>query len=156
MENGRLGNLKKTQGNNLVFLKKRSLFLAVWSWGSSGKPVTRPETQTLLFVLTNQVRAAAGCLQVNKATIMWCKYHTARFLLQIGSQIIFLWVSVKGRWWSPSWMGRFSSLQMFRRCSQRLKVQLWLQRDVRSLGRFPSGLVSFLVSVVVVVEVLPA
>lgn len=29
VENGRVGNLKKTQGNNLVFLKKRSLFLAV-------------------------------------------------------------------------------------------------------------------------------
>lgn len=125
--------LKENSRKQFCVLKKtKMLFLAVWSWGSSGKPLTRPETQTLLFVLTNQVWAASGCLQVNKAgnrksrrdfpnltiktvfTIMWCKYHTARFLLQIGSKIRFLWVSVKGQWWSsPSWLGRFSSLQMF-------------------------------------------
>lgn len=42
VENGRLGNLKKTQGNNFVFLKK------VYFWRRDR--VTRPETHTLVCI----------------------------------------------------------------------------------------------------------
>lgn len=69
VENGRLGNLKKTQGNNFVFLKNEVYF---WRCDREARQANLSLVQrlTLLFVLTNQVRAASGCLQVNKATIM--------------------------------------------------------------------------------------
>lgn len=69
VENGRLGDLKKSQGNDFVFLKNEVYF---WRCDREARQVNLSLVQklTLLFVLTNQVRAASGCLQVNKATIM--------------------------------------------------------------------------------------